>query len=291
MKIPSDDVSDAVTAYAANPAVEYAEPNYVFSVGAFPQTLPNDTFVDPDQNGTWSYSFGMSHPDLWGAQKINAHQAWQYAQGANVVVAVVDTGVNYNLADLAGRIWTNPGEVCGNGVDDDGNEKVDDCRGYDFAYSDSDPMGEHPHGTHVAGTIAAVGNNGQGLIGIAPQAKIMAAKGMRDDGTGELDKISKAIYYAVAMGADIINCSFGAKVQSLSLEYAVDWANENGVLVVAAAGNDGADAAAYQPAGFDAVLTVGATDDKAGRALVVQLGKGSGSGRAGSEDRLVLAAG
>lgn len=154
--------------------------------------------------------------DLWGLKKIQADKAWDISQGENVVVAVVDSGVDYTHEDIKDNIWINKNEIPDNGVDDDDNGFIDDVRGWDFtSYDvnweiknrDNDPLDENGHGTHVGGTIAAIGNNNMGVIGVAPKAKIMAVKA-GENGLADVD-IVDAIKYAADMGARVINMSWG----------------------------------------------------------------------------------
>src|SRR5262249_17056604 len=141
---------------------------------------------------------------------IDAPEAWDVTTGSSrVVVAVLDTGVDYTHPDLAANIWTNPGEIPGNGIDDDHNGYVDDVPGYDFANNDPDPMDDQGHGTHVAGTIGAVGNNGVGVVGVAWNVRIMALKFLDSAGNGTVANAIRALNYAVANGATISNNSYG----------------------------------------------------------------------------------
>ncbi|HEX9009855.1 MAG TPA: S8 family serine peptidase, partial [Holophagaceae bacterium] len=195
----------------ADPNVEYAEVNHVASASG----LPNDPFLG--SSGTW----GQPYQDLWGLQAIHAPAAWDTNSGNGMVVAVIDTGVDYNHPDIAVNMWTNPGEIAGNGIDDDGNGYVDDVRGMDFVGPDAthpkvgaDPMDRHGHGTHAAGIIAATGNNGLGVVGVAWGAKIMALKGLDDHGSGLDTTLAPAIIYAAKNGADVINASWGGPGQS-----------------------------------------------------------------------------
>jgi len=131
-----------------------------------------------------SNSWGQGYADLWGLKKINAAAAWDISQGEGTIVAVIDTGIDYNHEDIAANVWKNTAEIAGNGIDDDKNGYIDDTKGWDFAYGDNNPIDGNGHGTHVAGTIAAVGNNAKGIIGVAPKAKVMAVKGLDDTGSG-----------------------------------------------------------------------------------------------------------
>ncbi len=248
--------------YKANLSVEYAEPNYIAKAQVFPVTLPNDTYVDPDQNGTWSTgAWGQSYEDMWGLNKIQADKAWSISQGLGVIVAVVDTGIDYNHEDIAGNVWTNTREILpNNGIDDDNNGYIDDYYGYDFAYHDNDPKDGNGHGTHCAGIIAAVGNNLKGIIGVAYKAKVMAVKGLNDNGSGYYSDLANCIRYAADNGADVISNSWGGSGTSQTIEEALQYAYSKGCLITAAAGNDNSDVAAYHPANSKYVITVAATD-------------------------------
>ena len=164
----------------ADPNVEFAEEDRI----ATANITPNDPYLS--STGSW----GQSYPDLWGIQKIGAPAAWNTSTGAGIIVAVVDTGIDYNHPDIAANVWINIGEIPNNGIDDDHNGYIDDVRGWDFIGStytnpqqSNDPIDHNGHGTHVAGTVAAVGNNGIGVIGVAWNAQVMAVKGLDDTGT------------------------------------------------------------------------------------------------------------
>jgi subtilisin family serine protease len=240
----------------ARPEVEAVSPNYRRRL----QRLPDD----PKLN------------QLWGMTKIGAADAWEKNTGSpGVVLAVLDTGVDYNHEDLAANMWRNPGEIAGNGIDDDGNGFIDDVYGFDFAADnnggqDSDPMDIDSHGTHVAGTIAAVGNNGIGVSGINWNARIMALKGFRPDMYIYDSDSIKAIEYAVLMKKDFgvnlvaINASFGGGGDDQLEKDAIAEAGEQGIAYICAAGNDGTDndVAPFYPAAYDLpnIIAVAATD-------------------------------
>lgn len=233
-----------------DPEIEYAEPNYIMEA----QMVPDDPYYH--SQGSW----GQDYDDLWGLKKIECEQAWDISQGEGVVVAVIDSGVYYNHPDLAANIWSNEAELNGDpDVDDDGNGYIDDIRGWDFAYDDNDPDDVYGHGTHCAGTIAATGNNVIGVVGVAPEAKIMAVRGLGDSGSGNTLNLAQAICYAADNGADILSNSWGGGGISDTLEAAFNYAYSLGCVSVASAGNDGRDAKLTTPANIDSVIAVAAS--------------------------------
>ncbi|MBN3911186.1 MAG: S8 family serine peptidase [Nostoc sp. NMS1] len=204
-------------------------------------------------------------PDLggnnWGADLVKAPEVWaQGYTGKGVVVAVVDTGVDYNHEDLRNNIWTNSKEIAGNGIDDDGNGYIDDNYGWNFADKNNNTLDNNGHGTHVSGTIAGENNN-YGVTGIAYDAKIMPVKALNDSGSGSYSSISKGIRYAVDNGANVINLSLGGTSANRTLESAINYASSKGVIVVMAAGNDG-DSSPDYPARYASKtgIAVGAVD-------------------------------
>lgn len=241
------------------------EPNIVRRATA----VPNDT----------SYANQWYHDST--SAGIRSEQAWNVQTGSeDVVVAVIDSGVDTDHGDLADNMWVNTGEVAGNGIDDDNNGYIDDVYGYDFIDDDGDPNptpdGEDndnyagadtsvDHGTHVAGIIGAVGNNDTGVTGVNWDVSIMAVKVLSDEGSGTDADIVSGIEYAVANGADIINMSLGGYGASSVLQDAVQEAGEAGVFIAAAAGNDAVsiDTNEFYPACYDnyvtAVASIGAT--------------------------------
>jgi subtilisin family serine protease len=205
--------------------------------------------------------------------------AWRHVTGGDVTVAIVDSGVDLAHPDLAPNLWTNPGEIPGNGRDDDGNGYVDDVHGYDFADGDATPQDENGHGTHVAGIVAARGDNGIGIAGTAWRARLMAVRVLDRDAAGTTATVADGVRYAVANGARIVNLSLAGPASSADLEAAVVEAAEHGVLIVAAAGNAGRDltsAPAY-PAAYPLpdVLGVAATREDGSLSPVSDFGTGA----------------
>ena len=222
-------------------------------------SLGNPPINDPyyRTRGTW----GQSYDDLWGIKKVQGIlPTWKIASGEGVTVAVVDTGIDYHHPDIQENMWVKVGEVPGNGMDDDGNGYVDDVYGYNFVSNHGNPMDGHGHGTHIAGTIAAVGSNGIGVIGVAFKSKVMALKGLDDNGRGFESDLAEALQYAADNGADVINNSWGGSGESSLIRDAVNYAYSLGVVVVASAGNSSLDAAAFIPAGYPNIITVAASD-------------------------------
>jgi len=264
------DILQAVSELLALPGVEYAEPNLLFHTMATP--LPNEAFLPDDryisEDGVhWSEgAWGQAFFDLWGIEKLDAIEAWnqfdlsETKPGENVVVAVIDSGLDSDHPDIVDNVWHNDDAIPADGIDDDGNGLVDDLRGWDFVGNDADPEDGFGHGTHVAGTVAARGNNQIGVIGVAPWALIMPLKGLSDSGLGNSVNLANAVRYAADMGADVISASWGGSGPSATLDLAFRYARNLGVISVAAAGNSDADVGNVSPANFDTVLAIAATD-------------------------------
>jgi subtilisin family serine protease len=200
------------------------------------------------------------YPYMWAPPRIRADRAWDVTLGSpSVVVAILDTGLDYAHVDLAPNAWTNPGEIPNNGIDDDGNGYVDDVHGYDFTYHDGEPNDVFGHGTGCAGIVAAAINNAEGVVGIAPQCRLMGLKCARDDGYFFDDAVAPAFVYAADMGARVTsNSYYGDGITPAQMD-AIDYAHDHGVLSVVAAGNDDR-VTMYYPAGYDVALAVGALE-------------------------------
>ncbi|GEM_PF-6647675 len=234
-----------------------AEPNYY--AHAQGEVRPNDPF----------------YKEQWGLEKIKAPEAWEKIKDApEVLVAVIDSGIDYNHPDLKDNIYINPKEISDNKIDDDGNGLVDDVMGWDFVNNDNDVMDDNGHGTHVSGIIGAVGNNGVGVAGVNWKVKILPIKGLSDSGNGENTRLADAIVYAANMGARVINNSWRCPGKSQLIADAVQYAYagnpEKNIIkncvVVVIAGNDNRDCSSYDPASLPTVITVSASDpnDKKG---------------------------
>ena len=262
-------VAAAVESCLADPAVEFAEPNYIYTASR----LPNDPRFQ----------------ELWGLHNdadtdIDAPEAWDTQVGApGIVVGVVDTGVDHGHEDLQANMWRNPGESGSgretNRRDDDGNGFVDDVFGWDFANDDNDPMDDNGHGSHVSGTIAATGDNGLGVTGVNWRASVMALKFLSANGSGTPSDAIEAILYAAQNGARILNNSWGGGGRSQALLEAIEVARDRNVLFVAAAGNEGRDndRTPSYPASYevDNILSVAAYDRADGLASFSNFGKSS----------------
>lgn len=197
----------------------------------------------------------------WGADMIKAPAVWSNGYTGNgVVVAVIDTGVDYTHTDLKNNIWTNTKEIAGNGIDDDGNGYVDDVYGWNFNDKNNNTLDDNGHGTHVSGIIAGE-NNGYGVTGVAYNAKIMPVKVLNSSGSGAYSAIAKGIYYAVDNGANVINLSLGGNSSSQTLKSAIEYASSKGVIVVMASGNEGSSVPGYPARYADkSGIAVGAVD-------------------------------
>lgn len=254
-------IDQAVEMLSALPFVDYAEPDHVIR----PTVTPNDTYISLQ----WGiHNYGQSIAGVSGVsdQDIDGIEGWDYRTSASgVVVAVIDTGVQWNHPDLNDNIWSNSGEIAGNGIDDDGNGYVDDIRGWDFYSNDNNPNDGGGHGTHVAGTVGAEGDNGIGVAGVAWDVQIMPLRFLGAGGGSTSDAVD-AIDYAVDNGARISNNSWGSYGYSYSLSLAISSAASSNHLFIAAAGNDGVntDVYAHYPSSYTHanIISVAAIDNQ-----------------------------
>jgi subtilisin family serine protease len=239
-----------------NPRVLYVEPNYLVHASLAPN--------DPQYPDQWGLK-NTGQEDGTAGDDIEAELAWGLNTGdRNVKVAVIDSGIDYKHPDLAANVWTNPGEVPANGIDDDHNGFIDDVHGWDFANDDNDPFDDFGHGTHVAGTIGAVTDNGLGVAGVSWRVSLVAVKFLNSGGSGSTADAIAAVDYATLIGARIMNNSWGGGGFSQSLLDAINRAAVADILFVVAAGNNGTDndLIPRYPSGYSApnVVAVAATD-------------------------------
>jgi PKD repeat protein len=257
---PQMTLADALTFYRNSGLVQYAEPDVTVHV-----------LLDPnDPRYTDGTLWGLHNTGQYGGTPgadIHAAQGWDLQHTAtNLVVAVIDTGARLTHEDLVGQFWTNPGEIPGNGVDDDQDGYVDDVHGINTLTGSGDPTDDHGHGTHVSGIIGATGNNGLGVVGVAWQAQLMELKFLDSQGNGSLSDAITCIDYARTHGAQIINASWGSTTfASTALHDAIQSARDAGIIFVAAAGNSAGnnDTDPLYPASYndlDNVVAVTATD-------------------------------
>lgn len=233
-----DNMTKAIQALEGLPYIEHVEPNYLYRIlDDSPSSSTSPTSPPALPPGPPNDPLFLQQ---WNMEMIQAPSAWAYGTGSGVTVAVIDTGVKQDLEDLSYTAFS---------------------KGYDFVNDDNDPTDDHGHGTHVAGTIAQSTNNGKGVAGVAPRARIMPLKVLSSQGSGTTADISDAIRYAADEGAHILNLSLGGGPRSTVMEDAVSYARRKGVLVVCAAGNTGDGVVEYPAAypGATAISSVGPT--------------------------------
>lgn len=235
----TSDLKTAIDSYEAMAGVKAVYPNYIYTIDQLPESvnLPDDPFL----------------PQLWGLDSpvegfdINAPEAWSITTGdEEVVIAVIDSGIDYSHPDLVDNLWVNPLEIPGNGLDDDSNGYIDDIYGIDSHNGDSDPFDDNSHGTHVAGTIAAQGNNGAGVTGVAWNAKIVSCKFLGASGSGSTAGAIECLDYILGLkhrGENIVatNNSWGGSFFDQTLFDAIERHSNEDLLFVAAAGNSARD--------------------------------------------------
>jgi subtilisin family serine protease len=243
---PTVSVSHAVEVLSANPNLAFAEPDYLGNatdVSTSPSYSPNDPL------------YGVQ----WGLAKIDIETAWTETEGSpTVIIAIIDSGIDLTHVDLADHLWVNPGEIPGNGLDDDNNGFIDDVHGWNFVSNTNDVSDDNGHGTLVSGVAAAIANNGQGVAGVCPHCTILPVKAMQASGVANYSAIASAIRYAADKGAKVINLSLGGYANSNTLSNAINYAISKGAVLVAGAGNDHLTQPFY-PAAYDSVLAVAGT--------------------------------
>jgi subtilisin family serine protease len=267
-------VTDAVAAFESDPAVLYAEPDYVVHASV----TPNDSQFGQLWNmRNTGQTGGTSDAD------IDAPEAWDLTTGdSDVVVAIIDTGIDYTHPDLAANVYRNEADCDADTVDDDGNGYVDDCNGIDTANDDSDPYDDNGHGTHVAGIIGAVGDNGTGVVGVNWHVRLLPCKFLDENGDGFTSDAIACLDYLADLetnGVDIVasNNSWGGDIFSQAMRDAIDLQRSHGSLFIAAAGNFAIsnDVATFLPAGYTSanVISVAATHDADGLASFSNYGR------------------
>ncbi len=251
-------VEEAIKTLSASACVEYAEPDFIGHVDVNPN--------DPSFGNLW----GMNNtgqtvngdPGIANAD-IDANLAWDITTGGNVVVAVCDTGIRRTHVDLAPNIWTNPGEIAGNGVDDDGNGRVDDTWGWNFWSNNNNPTDDYGHGTHVAGTIGARGNNGTGIAGVCWNVKLASLRIASAGGSISITGAVSAVDYCRTKNIKLSNHSWGGPGYSNTMYAAISNARGMGHILCAAAGNDGRsnEGSPHYPSSYnlDNIIAVAAT--------------------------------
>jgi thermitase len=268
--IQAKGLKSALSILQADDRVAYAEPNYLYhAIGFRSDSVPaNDSKFSQLwglQNNGQSDAAGQ--PGKAGSD-IHVVPVWNegITGSKNVKVAVIDTGVDYLHPDLQANILKNEGEVPADGIDNDGNGFVDDVYGWNFNQNIANGMDDHNHGTHCAGTIGGVGNNGFGVVGVNWNVSILPVKFLSAQGSGSLDAAMQSIQYATKMGVDIMSNSWGGGPYSQALFDVIEESKRQGILFVAAAGNESNDndASPSYPASYqiDNVLSVAATDNR-----------------------------
>ena len=277
-KLDGDSLVDRARQLNARDDVEYVEANTILHA----TRAPNDP--------SFSKQYGMHNTGEGGGvvgADIHATEAWDVSTGSkDVLVGIIDTGVDYTHPDIAANYWTNPGESGldadgkdkrTNGIDDDGNGYIDDFRGWDFANNDNDPIDDQNHGTHCAGVIGAKGDDGVGVTGVNWNVSMVGIKFLTSSGSGTLENALKSIEYATKLGVTLTSNSWGGGAFSQTMFDVIKAANEKGILFIAAAGNDSNnnDKTPSYPASYviDNIISVAASDSKDVKASFSNYGK------------------
>jgi subtilisin family serine protease len=268
-------VEQAMAAMARDSRVEFAVPNHTYTLPEY--AVKAGATNDPDLGKLWGLhnegqTGGKADADIDAPEAWTVHTGRTQAQGAHIT-AVIDTGIDYNHPDLKANMWVNPGEIAGDGIDNDGNGVIDDVHGYNAFADNGDPLDGQGHGTHCAGTIAGVGNDGQGVVGVNQSANLMAVKIFSDEGSTDAAAIIRGIQYATKMGARITSNSWGGPIPNAGIRQAFA---DSPALHLVAAGNSGTNNDYYPsfPANYtlDNIISVAATDHNDGLADFSQFG-------------------
>ncbi|MDD7886921.1 S8 family serine peptidase [Flavivirga sp. 57AJ16] len=277
------DLDSLIKIYQNIEQIEYVEPNFIGHAGGkrgVLPTIPNDNY--------FSRQYGLYNDGTFNASAVNdadidMELGWDIEQGdSNIIVAVLDGGAKLDHPEFNGRIWTNQKEVL-NGIDDDNNGYIDDINGWDFANNDNNAIDDDGHGTNVAGIIGANANNNIGYVGVDWNCKLMICKILDENSSGYYSWWVDAIYYAVDNGAKVINMSVGGAGFSTSMQMAVNYANANGVTIVACMMNTNNNVT-YYPAGYEKTIAVGSTDPNDQRSSPFFWNDNSGSNYGGHID-------
>jgi subtilisin family serine protease len=262
---PGLTVSGAWARFNAEKGIRFFQPNYIYRA----QSVPNDLYFSYQWNLNNTGQIAGAIADI----DIRALKAWSRTRGStNIIVAVIDTGIRYTHEDLVANMWTNPGEIPNNGIDDDNDGYVDDVYGIDVVHNTGDPFDIDGHGTSCAGIIGAAGNNGKGIAGVCWDVKLMALKFM-EGSSGNTEGAVRCIEYAVAKGAKILNNSWGTSAGSFDpgIKASIDAAGQAGVLCIFSAGNEygiNNDEYPVYPANYDStnIISVMSFDERGERA-------------------------
>ncbi|WP_294333468.1 S8 family serine peptidase [uncultured Chryseobacterium sp.] len=263
------DVVSVLKIYGENPAIDFAEPNYIAHGAGVKgadtfSTFPNDSYFLSRQwglynNGTFSASGMTTATDA----DVDMELAWDVETGnPNMIIAVSDSGLNMSHEDIAARVWSKPAEII-DGIDNDGNGLIDDYRGWDWVNNDNNPTDDHGHGTNCSGIIGSIANNGKGYAGVNWNSKIMPLKVLNSSNSATYAAMSNSLYYAVDNGAKVVSMSIGGSSTSSLIANAISYMKTNNVLLVACMMNNNNEVANYPAAystAYDNVIAVGSTD-------------------------------
>lgn len=299
LEVPQAQSSQALVALNSDPAVAYAEPNYQVTIDEYTgqhaeKYTGNSRKIDPQYQVNFAHPNDPSFRKLWGLHNtgqtrgredadIDAPEAWTITTGSkNIVVGVIDTGIDYTHEDLIDNMWVNPNEIPGDNIDNDNNGYVDDIHGINAIDDTGDPMDDHSHGTHVAGTIGAASDNNIGITGVNHHTSMIGCKFLAASGSGSIGNAIKCLDYYIGLklsGTDIrlTNNSWGGGSYSQAMEDALIRAHQAGLLFVSSAGNAGSnnDNGAHYPSSYqvDSVLAVASTTHVDGLSSFSNYGK------------------